>query len=161
MNGARQAALSGAAGCRLTRLRTESPAASDDGGSITLLMVVLAVVLLGAVGLVVDGGAKIRAAQQADVVAAEAARAGGQQIRIDEAMVNGEVIADPIRARSAANAYLRSAGMEGSVSITHGGSRIAVSTRESVDTIFLGLLGVGVMRVSGHAEAQLVRQRMG
>jgi uroporphyrinogen-III synthase len=34
------------------------------------------------VGLVVDGGVKIRAVQRADTLAAEARRAGGQAIRV-------------------------------------------------------------------------------
>lgn len=134
---------------------------SADEGSITLLMVVLSVALLGAVGLVVDGGAKIRAAQQADAVAAESARAGGQQIRESEALENGQVMADPIRARTAANSYLRASGMDGTVSITHGGRRLTVSTSKSVDTIFLGLLGISSMHVTGEAQAELIHRVAG
>ena len=130
-------------------------AGTDDGG-VTILMVVLAVALFGAVGLVVDGGAKLRAAQQADSIAAEAARAGGQQIRKDVAQSSGRVVTDPAQARRVAQNYLRSAGVDGTIAISGGGTRLVVSTRDSVKPIFLGLLGVGEMTVRGEAEAQLV-----
>ena len=52
----------------------------DDRGSLSLFVVVVFVALLVTIGLVVDGGGKIRALQRADAVAAQAARAGGQAI---------------------------------------------------------------------------------
>src|SRR4029453_14995843 len=50
-------------------------------GTHTLFLVISVVGLLRVVGLVVDGGVKIRAVQRADTLAAEARRAGGQAIR--------------------------------------------------------------------------------
>jgi Flp pilus assembly protein TadG len=130
----------------------------EDRGSLSLLMIALVVALMGAVGLVVDGGAKIRAAQEADAVAAEAARFGGQQIVESDAIARGRVRAHPVRAKSAALSYLRESGFQGAVRISNAGRRITVHTSQSVSTIFLGLLGLHTMEVSGRAEAELVHR---
>src|SRR4029453_18414060 len=58
-------------------------------GTHTLFLVISVVGLLRVVGLVVDGGVKIRAIQRADTLAAEARRAGGQAIRVPLA-ITGE-----------------------------------------------------------------------
>ena len=50
----------------------------DDRGSIVLWTVIIAFGLLLCLGLVVDGGGKLHAKQQAQLVAEEAARAAGQ-----------------------------------------------------------------------------------
>ena len=55
----------------------------------SLFVIVLAVALLAAVGLVVDGGGKIRALERADETAREAARAGTQMLEVPAA-VRGE-----------------------------------------------------------------------
>ncbi len=52
----------------------------DERGSVSLMLVVVMLGLLAAAGLVVDGGAKLRAVQQATAAAGEAARAATQQI---------------------------------------------------------------------------------
>ncbi|MGB8385495.1 MAG: pilus assembly protein TadG-related protein, partial [Dermatophilaceae bacterium] len=46
-----------------------------DRGSVTLWVAVSVATILAVVALVADGGAKIRAAERADIVAGEAARA--------------------------------------------------------------------------------------
>ncbi|MDP9241277.1 MAG: pilus assembly protein TadG-related protein, partial [Actinomycetota bacterium] len=51
-----------------------------DRGSVSVFFVVAAIAMLTMLGLVVDGGGKIRAIQRADAAAAEAARQGGQAI---------------------------------------------------------------------------------
>ena len=66
-----------------------------EAGSVTLFFVVAALALFAMVGLVVDGGTKIRAAQQADGLAEEAARAGGQQIAVPAAVRGNRITADP------------------------------------------------------------------
>ncbi|MCH9816664.1 MAG: hypothetical protein K0U64_09500 [Actinomycetia bacterium] len=130
----------------------------EEAGSLSLLMIVLSVVLLGAIGLVVDGGAKIRGTQMADAVAAEAARAGGQQIIAAEAMAQGRVRLDPGLARNKARDYLRLTGFDGDVSVSQSGQLVRVTTRDTVKPVFLGLLGIHSMEVSGYAEATLVHR---
>ena len=57
------------------RLRTD-----PEKGSVTVFFAISVLGLLLLIGLVADGGAKLRATQQAAATAAEAARAGGQAL---------------------------------------------------------------------------------
>lgn len=126
-----------------------------DRGSVSVFFVVVALALLIAVGLVVDGGGKIRALQRADAAAAEAARAGGQAITA--APVRGEQpqLAAAV-ARSAAAAHLAAAGVAGTATVT-GGTRLQVRTSTTYTPVFLSVIGVGAMTTTGYAEARLVR----
>ena len=128
----------------------------DDRGSISPFFVVAAVGLMLAVGLVVDGGGKIRALQRADAVAAEAARAGGQAVAAAPALrgQSPQVQAGP--ARAAAQAYLAAAQVPGSVTIS-GGTQLQVDTTTTYQPLFLSMIGVGPLSTRGHAEVRLVR----
>jgi Flp pilus assembly protein TadG len=128
-----------------------------EAGSVTLFFVVAALALFAMVGLVVDGGTKIRAAQQADGLAEEAARAGGQQIAVPAAVRGDRVTADPRGAVSAAENYLRDNDIAGSVHLADGGQTVVVSVSLTRPTVFLGLLGVDSMTVQGRAQARLER----
>ena len=135
------------------RLRWSS---AGDGGAVTIFVAIAAVGLLALAGLVVDGGAKVRAVQRADRVAAEAARAAGQAVDVAGVLAGREVRVDRGAAVNAAEAYLRSAGVEGSVRIVDGGAAIEVATTTSAPTVFLGLIGVPRIAVTGGAEVVLV-----
>lgn len=134
---------------------------AGDGGAVTIFVAIAAVGLLALAGLVVDGGAKVRAVQRADRVAAEAARAAGQAVDVAGVLAGREVRVDRGAAVNAAEAYLRSAGVEGSVRIADGGAGIEVTTTTSAPTIFLSLIGVPRITVSGGAEVALVHSRGG
>ena len=57
--------------------RARSGRASDrERGSITLMLLVLFVALIALAGVVIDGGAKLNQAENANAIAQEAARAG-------------------------------------------------------------------------------------
>jgi len=107
----------------LQRFRSNSGA---DRGSLSLWMAVMAAAVLVTLVLVVDGGAKIRAGNRADIAAAEAARAAviaagprpsgsGPQTRL---------------AVGAAESYLAKAGVQGSAVILRPG-RVRVVVRAS------------------------------
>ena len=128
-----------------------------ERGSVTVFVSIAAVGLLAMIGLIVDGGTKVRALQQADRVAAEAARAAGQAIDVPAAIVGDQPTVQPAAAAAAAAAFLDSAGVNGSVSVLDGGRRIAVATTVHADTVFLGLIGIDHVNATGRAEAQLVR----
>lgn len=128
----------------------------NDRGSISVFFVVAAFALLLAVGLVVDGGGKIRALQRADAVAAEAARAGAQAVAEAPALRGESAQLQPGAARSAAQAYLAAAGVPGTVRIT-GGSRLEVDTTTRYQPLFLSMIGIGPVSTNGYAEARLVR----
>ena len=89
----------------------------DDRGAIALFVVVFTVALLAAVGLVVDGGGKVRALQRADEAAREAARAGSQMLDVPSAVRGDGLSIDPAAAARAARAYLDAAGVDGTVTV--------------------------------------------
>lgn len=108
------------------------------------------------IGLVVDGGGKIRALQRADAAAAEAARQGGQAIAAGPAVRGQGVQVQAALARSAAQAYLSSAGVSGSVTVA-GGTRLKVTTTTTYKPVFLSMIGIGPMTTTGHGEVRLIR----
>jgi Flp pilus assembly protein TadG len=125
----------------------------EDGGSISLALVVMVSALLVSVGLVVDGGAKLRAVQQATAVAGEAARAASQQINVAGVQTAGTARLDTAAARTAARQTLAEAGVEGRVTVA--GGQVSVTATVSRPTIFLSLLGVSSVTGSGSATADL------
>ena len=66
------------------------------------------------VGLAVDLGGQVHAQQRAHDVAAQAARAGGQQVQAAPAIAGRATLSvDVAAARSAAQDYLAAAGVDG------------------------------------------------
>lgn len=122
----------------------------------TIFVAIAALGLMAMLGLVVDGGAKVRAAQRADRLAAEAARAAGQAVDATAALRGSAIRVDAAAARAAAQGYLTAAGAQGSASISSDGRAITVRTEATVPTVFLGLIGVPALTVSGRADVQLV-----
>lgn len=130
-----------------------SPDRSGERGSITLGLVVLVLALFAAVGLVVDGGAKVAAVQHATRLAGEAARAGAQHVDVATVQTQGSTVLDPSAARFAAQAVLRDAGISGSVTVQ--ANAVQVSASVSRPTVFLGLFGIGSVTGTGSAESGL------
>ena len=129
------------------------PAGQD--GSVSLFLVVAVLALFMAVGLVVDGGQKLRSTQRADDVAAEAARAGVQSVQPANTVRGQPAQVNPEAAISAARHYLSVAGVAGNVTVT--GGRVQVSTSISFTPAFLSLIGLGTQTVTGRASARLAR----
>ncbi|MGA4668362.1 pilus assembly protein TadG-related protein [Propionibacteriaceae bacterium Y1923] len=123
---------------------------SERGASVTALFATVMVVLLVAVGLVVDGGAQSAARSRAETVAAEAARAAVSAHASDS--IQGGPAAGG--ARAAAQRVLDARGMPGTITIT--GGRVTVETSTSTPTTFLSLLGINSLTARGSATAQLV-----
>jgi hypothetical protein len=114
-------------------------------------------VLLLAAGLVIDGGAKLAAAREADGLAEEAARAGAEQINIPHAYLQGgPLIASPAAAAAAASAYLSAAEHPGTAAVT-GPDAITVSVTVTVRTVILPLIGIGSVTGHGTATAYLAQ----
>jgi protein-disulfide isomerase-like protein with CxxC motif len=141
-----------------SRLPSEEP---SDRGAVTLFVAIAMVGLLALAGLVVDGGAKVRAVQRADRLAAEAARAAGQAIDVAGVLEGRDVRVDRRAALVAAESYLHASGVDGSARVIDGGSGIAVTTTTSAPTVFLGLIGVPQFTVHGSAEVALVHSVRG
>jgi Flp pilus assembly protein TadG len=128
----------------------------DDDGRIALLVLVMAFGVLAMIGLAVDGGGKMRALQRADNIAAEAARAAGQAIDLDQAATGGQKVADPNRAVAAAQAYLNAAGATGTVSISGDRQQVTVTVTGTYDPVILPMVGITRQTVIGHGSAQLL-----
>jgi hypothetical protein len=141
-----------AIGARWSRVARPS-----DRGSITLLVLVFFIALLAAAGLVVDGGAKLRAARQASAVAEEAARAGAGQIDRNRAYARGgRFVIDRQAAANAARSYLTNSGNTGSISVT-GTQTISVTVTITRPTILLSAIGIDHIHVTKTATADLVQ----
>ena len=134
----------------------KQPARGDDG-SVTLFVCIAVVGLLLVVGLVVDGGAKVRALQRADRLAAEAGRAGGQAIDVPAAIGGDPPRVDVQAAVRASQAYLQANGVNGTVAVADAGRTVTVEVTTSTPTAFLGLIGINTMTVHGQATVLLVR----
>ncbi|SEO89300.1 TadE/TadG family type IV pilus assembly protein [Actinacidiphila rubida] len=132
------------------------PRAADDRGGIAVYTAIVTVMLLGIIGLVVDGGGKLRETERADTVAMEAARAGGQALDPAAAITGTAYRVDPQAARAAAYAFLHQAGARGHVNISPDRTSITVTVTGSYATKFLPVVGIGSLPVTGHGSAKLL-----
>lgn len=106
-------------GLSRARNRSASPAVHETGeeGSISPFMAILGLALIIVVGLGYDGGRIVASQSRARADASKAARAGAQQIDVDQLRVTGEPSLDASAAEEAAHAYLRRAGSRGTVMV--------------------------------------------
>lgn len=127
---------------------------NGERGAISVFLAVLLPGLLLIIGLAVDGGAKVAAAQRANAIAEEAARAGGQALDVSAALA-GQLRVDPAAAVTAAQDYLRRAGVQGAVTVLDGDT-LQVTTTITQPTTFLGLIGITTLTVEGSGTAALI-----
>ena len=143
----------------MTRLRrwldTRRPA-DPQAGAITVFFAISVLGLLLLLGLVADGGAKLRATQQAAATAAEAARAGGQALDTAQAAGGDTGHVDRALAVQAAQHYLTAAGATGTVAVSDDRTRLTVTVTRTAPTAFLSLVGITQLSVTAHAQAVLV-----
>jgi Flp pilus assembly protein TadG len=140
-----------------------SPGRPDDGdrGSITLMLLALFVALIALAGIVIDGGAKLNQAENANAIAQEAARAGAGMVNQAHALAGGNFTVDPDQAVAAAwqylakNGYDRANGYIDSVSRV-GNESIQVSVTVTSHTRVLSIIGIDTMTSTGAATASLV-----
>ncbi|MFF9803207.1 TadE/TadG family type IV pilus assembly protein [Streptomyces rochei] len=133
-----------------------SRARRDDRGGVTVFVAVCVIALLGIIGVAVDGGSTMRAVERADYIAGEAARAGGQAIDPAQAISGTAIVVNGQDAQAAAQAYLRSAGATGTVSVSGDGTTLTVTVTGSHDTKFLSVVGIGSLAVTGQGTATLL-----
>jgi len=107
---------------RVILARVSGPSGDTERGSVLVWFVLSAPVLLLLAVLLVDGGAKIKAGEQAASYSAEAARAASIAIRPQ----SHAGAANTRTAAAAANAYLSDAGVRGIATVT-GPGVVAVS----------------------------------
>lgn len=128
----------------------------DDRGSVSLWMMLSSFVMIMLVGLAVDLGGQVHAQQRAHDLAAQAARAGGEEVQAAPAIQGRYVAIDTTAARRAAEQYLAAAGAVGTVRVT-GGDTITVTVHGTYRPQFLGIIGLRHLGVSGSASAHLIR----
>lgn len=124
----------------------------DQTGSFTLIFAVVTIALLAIAGLVHDGRRQLTAQQRADAVAAEAARAAGQEI--DGSTLFGSPGLDRARAVAAAREHLAAAGISGTVTLD--GSTIVVRTDATEPAAILPLVGITTLEATGEASVEIV-----
>ena len=127
-----------------------------DRGSVTMWLAPSSFAMAMMVGLAVDLGGQVHAQQRAHDLAAQAARAGGEQVQAAPAIQGQTASVDIGAARRAAEAYLDAAAVSGSVAVS-GGDSLSVTVHDTYDTKFLGLIGITHLDVTSSATAHLVR----
>jgi len=100
---------------------------SDEAGSVSAFVAVIAIGLIMVAGLVYDGGQVLAAQATARDLAANAARAGAQELDLDALRADGIAVLDPDRAAGAAHDYLQASDVEGDVTVA--GADITVTVR--------------------------------
>lgn len=128
----------------------------DEQGSISIWLVTSSIVMMMLLGLAVDLGGQVHAKQRAHDVAAQAARAGGQQVQAAPAIKGHYLAVDTAAAKQAAKEYLAAAQVSGAVRITDGDT-ITVNVTDVYKPKFLSAIGIGDLTVTGVASARLIR----
>lgn len=115
-----------------------------DRGAITVWVAATFMAIIAVAGLVVDGGAKIRAGERADLVAGEAARAASYATGPDNTPRTSA-------AAAAARTVLSRSGLTGNVTVT-GPGRIDIAVQATAT----GPISGATYTVTRSAEAQLL-----
>ncbi len=122
----------------------------ERGASVSTFFAMAFPALLLICGLAVDGAAQANAHRTAEVVAAQAARAGADAaapVRLS----GGDGVSVAL---DAARASLDASGVAGTASVDAAG-RLHVTTTTSARTTFLQLIGIDALHAGGEASAQL------
>ena len=138
--------------------------ADRDRGRVSIFLAIALFAVLVVIGLSYDAAGRLRTQQRADNLAAEAARAGGQQIDITQAMQNGAKVVDRAAAATAALDYLENAGVQGNATwVTQGqgcddtARCLRVDVQMTYDMVMLPVFGfAGQVTVAGSATAELL-----
>ena len=137
------------------REATTSPGDTGERGTITLMLLVMFVALLALAGIVIDGGAKLAQAENANAYAQEAARAGAGMVNQSKALASGSFTVDQARALAAARQYLANLGVQGTAE-ADGPEAIRVTVIMTAPTHVLSIVGIDSMKSTGSATASLV-----
>ena len=132
------------------------PGRDGERGSLSLMIVVLLVALTLLAGIVVDGGAKLSAYQNAEALAQEAARAGATTVDHSSAYKSGSFVVNPGQAVAAAAGYLDTLGYHHFTVTAVGTRAIEVTVTLTERTRFLSLIGLPSFTCTRSATASLV-----
>ncbi|MEJ3743124.1 pilus assembly protein TadG-related protein [Actinomycetes bacterium KLBMP 9797] len=132
--------------------------ADRDAGRIGLFYAIVLPGLIAMIGLAGDSAGYVRSTQRANNIAAEAARAGGQAIRLPEA-INGETkVVDTAKALDAVRDYLTTAGItQWQADIADDGQQLTVTVTVHYDPLLVDVLpGVTTIPATATVTASLL-----
>ncbi|MFI5840194.1 pilus assembly protein TadG-related protein [Catenuloplanes sp. NPDC051500] len=137
--------------------------AGRDRGRVSIFLAIALFAVLVVIGLSFDAAGRLRTTQRANNLAAEAARAGGQQIDLERAMLDGVQVVDRNAAATAAVDYLQRAGVAGEANWVTQGEGCAdtarclrVNVQMTYDMVMLPIFGFPEqVTVNGSATAEL------
>lgn len=128
-----------------------------DAGRIGLFYAIVLPGLIAMIGLAGDSAGYIRTSQRAENIASEAARAGGQAIRVPDAIDGAEKALDPTLAVAAVESYLRAAGISDWTVLVDDDQHLTVTVTVEYDPVMVDVLpGVGSLPVSSTVTASLL-----
>ncbi len=129
----------------------------NERGSVTVWVVLMMMVLTMVLGVAVDLAGQVTAKRQASDVAAQAARAAGQQVNADAYLNDGSSVEVQVaKAKAAALDYTAAAGMTGTAQV-ESGTELVVDTTTTYRPVFLSAFGIGELTVTGTASIRVVR----
>lgn len=127
---------------------------AGERGAVSTFLAVIALALLMAAGLAIDGGRKVNALREASHIADNAARAGAQAVDLDTLRTTGELRLLPDQAADRVDQYLASLGYTATEVVVNGaGATVTVDI--TVDPV---LLPTGPMTVSATETATAITQ---
>lgn len=127
-----------------------------DRGSLAIMLAIMMAVIILLVGLVLDGGGKLRTDSRADAFAQEAARAAGQAIDPTKAIPGTAIVVPREDAKREALNYLASIDPGATVTVTPDGRNVDVWVTLHYKTKVAAFFGVSTVTVRGHGRAGLV-----
>jgi len=125
-----------------------------ERGAISTFVAVIALAMLMAAGLAIDGGRKINTLREASNLADNAARAGAQAVDLDTLRTTGELRLDPYQAEQAVGDYLAAFDLTARA-VTVNGDTISVTVELTVDPV---LLPIGPITVTATETATAITQ---
>ena len=128
-----------------------------EEGIVAISVVILAIAVLLAGGLVIDGGRLMAARREAASVASSASRIAAQELDVDLFETGNTVTLIPVDADTVARKFLADEGYD-NFDITITGDTVRVVIRDDVRLTILSILGTPSRRVVGTSTAQLTQQ---
>lgn len=127
---------------------------ASERGAVSTFLAVIALALLMAAGLAIDGGRKVNALREASHIADNAARAGAQAVDLDTLRTTGDLLLLPDQATDRVDQYLASLGYS-AADVIVSGAGVTVTVDITIDPV---LLPTGPMTVSATETATAVTQ---
>jgi uncharacterized membrane protein len=125
-----------------------------ERGAVAPLVAMMLLGLLALAALVIDGGLLFAERRDLQGLADGAARAGAMAVDENVLRETGAVRLDAAAAQAAAERYLETTGLEGTVRIDADTLSVTVDLQERRPTLMMGLLGVRTVDVAAHAVAR-------